>query len=125
MTYPTRLKLNCITVVALVIALLLVAIAFPLPVAANPAIIPASPPGGQENPGGAESPDYNGDGDTGDTWALETPETLETPARETLEALEAHGDTGTWRHGTWRHGNGDTGQWRHRRPGNTGHTGPT
>ena len=31
MTYPTRLKLNGITVVALVIALLLVAIAFPTP----------------------------------------------------------------------------------------------
>ena len=38
MTYPTRLKLNGITVVALVIALLLVAIAFPTPVAANPAV---------------------------------------------------------------------------------------
>ena len=53
MTYPTRLKPNGITVVALVIALLLVAIAFPLPVAATPAV-PAIPPGGTENPGGAE-----------------------------------------------------------------------
>ena len=36
MTYPFRLKLDVTTVVALVIALLLLAVAFPTPVAATP-----------------------------------------------------------------------------------------
>ena len=56
MTYPTRLKLNGITVVALVISLLLAAVAFPIPVAANPAI-PSIPSGGTENPAGAQGPE--------------------------------------------------------------------
>ena len=68
MTYPTRLKLNGITVVALVISLLLVAVAFPIPVAATPAI-PSIPSGGTETPAGAQGPedgmDSNGNGDTG------------------------------------------------------------
>ena len=75
MTYPTRLKLNGITVVALVISLLLAAVAFPIPVAATPAI-PSIPSGGTENPAGAQGPedgmdntgngmDNTGNGDTG------------------------------------------------------------
>jgi hypothetical protein len=66
MTYPFRLKLDVTTVVALVIALLLLAVAFPTPVAATPGG-PASPgdqeiePGGKPGPGQGEM-DKSGNG---------------------------------------------------------------